>query len=120
MTHRTPAQGRKLRGEIQRRLLAGEAIKCAAADLGITPTYLARVAEQIGLTRPWLTRAEAAQVNAHRALALRCPECQRTSAPHTLRTHELGPFGTFHECPRCTIGSVAAQWKPAAGLAPTQ
>lgn len=133
----TGAAGAVRRAEITARLIAGEPMKAIAADVGVCPQHVARLAREEEVQRVWLTGPEVAliaQLRAPvltcpecqnrrpagtpalpglRAPALRCPECQAESLRAELPTMVYEQFGTFFECARCKIGSLTTAWKPA-------
>jgi len=41
-----------------------------------------------------------------------CPDCGEAVPRIDLHAMPLAGFGTFYECPHCTVGSLVASWKP--------
>ena len=101
------------RVEITARLMAGEPMKAIAYALQICEQHAARLVREQGAQHLWLTAEEAALIAQLRAPALTCPECQQASLRGALRPMCYENYGTFFDCPQCSIGSATHTWQPA-------
>ena len=113
----TGAAGAVRRAEITARLIAGEPMKAIAADVGVCPQHVARLAREEEVQRVWLTGPEVALIAQLRAPVLTCPECQNrrpagTPALPGLRAPALrcpGLRAPALRCPECQAESLRAE-----------
>lgn len=49
-----------------------------------------------------------------------CPDCHALVPVEQLTELPLAGFGTFYECPRCTVGSLTSAWFEATTLSPSE
>lgn len=40
-----------------------------------------------------------------------CPDCRGVVPVKELKRLDLAGYGTFYECPRCEVGSLAGAWR---------